>query len=150
MIFVRSSGLKVLTSHILVISNLPFPFDCFEDALISCRRSVKMRFQLGEQMISPENDGGIQICYRSPAKKTTSWNERIPVLSIEVPNTVPLHKGLIDVRQNEKLARTRRTKPSYTATQAKSSAKCSVKHATNSSTPSKKCNTKRFHPRQFP
>jgi len=48
-----------------------------------------MSFDLGGQVISPENDGGIQICYESPAKKTTTWKERIPILSIEVPNTLP-------------------------------------------------------------
>ena len=44
-----------------------------------------MKFHLGRQIISPENDGGIKICYQTPAKKTTAWNERMPVLSIEVP-----------------------------------------------------------------
>ena len=70
-----------------------------------------MSFNLAGQMVSPENDGGIQICYESSAKKTTAWNERIPVLSIEVPNPAfsPLHKALINVRQNEKLENIRRT-----------------------------------------
>ena len=49
-----------------------------------------MIFVLVGQIIRPENDGGIQICYRGPAKKTTLWNKNIPLLSIEVPT---VYKG---------------------------------------------------------
>ena len=99
-----------------------------------------MRFDLGGQIINPENDGGIKISFQSPAKKTTAWNERIPVLSIDVHFP---HFIKVNARQNEKLGKIRRTKTFYTATQAKSSAKCSVKHVTNNSTQLKKCNTRR-------